>query len=150
MTTTVKSACDQLRVALDILSSRDASEFVRRKDVVKLILDPLFNERTDENDAVFVAMFNPLTGVTTISSTEHPDCANFRMHKISRRKLEHFIRTLELVKGYVEVEVDKGVYVIADRGNLYIMRESLSACWRMDPMMLIRAMEESVSYYSAL
>lgn len=151
MTTSVENACTHLRLALAALSARDPSEILRRKEMVRLVLTPLFDENSDEEDAVFLAKFDPSTGITQISSTEHPSRMNFRMHKLNRRRLERFVRKLELVNGYAEIEVEPSVYAIADRGNLYIFRESESSdgeCWRMDPSSLIRSMEASADYNS--
>lgn len=154
MTTTVGDTCAQLRAALAILSTQESSEILRRKDVVKLVLSPLFDaspsphdsddDSGDDADAIFVAQFEVDTGITSISSVDHPSRMNFRMHKITKRKLERFVRKLDT---YAEFEVEADVFVIADRGNLYIHHES-NECWRMDPSSLIRAMEESADYNS--
>jgi len=135
--------------ALDALATRDPSDVLRRKDLVKLVLAPLF-EDSDDLDAVFVAEFDPATGLTAVRSKDHPDHLVLRMHKVDKRKLERFVRKLEHVNAYAELEVETGVFVLADRGNLYIYQESApDSCWRMDPTSLLRSMDE-IAIYNAL
>jgi hypothetical protein len=128
---------------------QNPTSIIRRKDIVKLVLTPLFDENSDEEDAVFRASFDPSTGLTTVTSEDHPDMLVVRMHKLTPRKLERFVRKLEHVNAYTELEVESGVFVIADRGNLYIYKDSApDSCWRMDPTSLLRSMDEIVAYHA--
>jgi hypothetical protein len=146
---TVAVICARLhRVIADLTSAHDPQDVIRRKDFSKMIFHGIF-ETTDssESDAIFEATFDAQSGLVRLTSKEHPDSSTLSMEKLNKRRVERFLKKLDMVNRYEELELSDGVFVIVDRGNLYIMRDKPEVtCYHMSPESIIQCMMHAAEY----